>query len=33
VRLSVTTVVPEGTRAIGESAEVFSLWLSAGGTP
>jgi hypothetical protein len=33
VRLSVTTVVPEGTRPVGESAEVFSLWLSAGGTP
>jgi hypothetical protein len=33
VRLSVTTVVPEGTRPAGESAEVFSLWLSAGGRP
>jgi hypothetical protein len=33
VRLSVTTVVPEGTRPKGESAEVFSLWLSVGGTP
>jgi hypothetical protein len=32
VRLSVTTVVPEGTRPKGESAEVFSLWLSVGGT-
>jgi hypothetical protein len=32
VRLSVTTVVPEGTRPVGESAEVFSLWLTAGGT-
>jgi Calcineurin-like phosphoesterase len=31
VRLSVTTVVPEGTRPKGESAEVFSLWLSVGG--
>jgi hypothetical protein len=28
VRLSVTTVVPEGTRPTGESAEVFSLWLT-----
>lgn len=28
VRLSVTTVVPEGTRAKGESAEVFSVWLT-----
>ena len=28
VRLAVTTVVPEGTRAAGESAEVFSLWLT-----
>lgn len=27
VRLSVTTVVPEGKRAKGESAEVYSLWL------
>ncbi|HET9041074.1 MAG TPA: metallophosphoesterase [Gemmatimonadales bacterium] len=33
VRLSVTTVVPHGTRPEGESAEVFSLWLSVGGTP
>ena len=33
VRLSVTTVVPEGTRPKGESAEVFSLWLEEkGGT-
>lgn len=31
VRLSVTTVVPEGERAEGESAEVFSLWLTVGG--
>jgi hypothetical protein len=28
VRLSVTTVVPEGTRAKGESAEVYSAWLT-----
>ena len=28
MRLSVTTVVPEGQRAAGESAEVFSLWLA-----
>jgi hypothetical protein len=28
VRLAVTTVVPEGKRPAGESAEVFSLWLS-----
>lgn len=28
VRLSVTTVVPEGQRPVGESAEVFSLWLA-----
>jgi hypothetical protein len=28
VRLSVTTVVREGTRPKGESAEVFSLWLT-----
>jgi len=28
VRLSVTTVVPEGSRAKGESAEVYSLWLT-----
>jgi hypothetical protein len=32
VRLSVTTVVPEGKRPAGESAEVFSLWLSTGPT-
>jgi hypothetical protein len=33
VRLSVTTVVPEGTRPKGESAEVYSLWLTEeGGT-
>jgi hypothetical protein len=32
VRLSVTTVVPEGTRPAKESAEVFSLWLTVGGT-
>lgn len=31
VRLSVTTVVPEGTRPKGESAEVFSIWLTGGG--
>jgi hypothetical protein len=31
VRLSVTTVVPEGERAEGESAEVFSLWLTGAG--
>jgi len=29
VRLSVSTVVPEGTRPVGESAEVYSLWLTA----
>jgi len=28
VRLSVTTVVPEGTRVTGESAEVYSVWLT-----
>lgn len=28
MRLSVTTVVPEGQRPVGESAEVFSLWLA-----
>jgi hypothetical protein len=28
VRLSVTTVVPEGTRRLGESNEVYSLWLT-----
>jgi hypothetical protein len=33
VRLSVTTVVPEGKRLKGESAEVYSLWLTdEGGT-
>ena len=33
VRLSVTTVVPEGKRPKGESAEVYSLWLmDEGGT-
>jgi hypothetical protein len=33
MRLSVTTVVPEGKRPRGESAEVYSLWLTeAGGT-
>jgi hypothetical protein len=31
VRLSVTTVVPEGERPEDESAEVFSLWLTIGG--
>ena len=31
VRLSVTTVVPEGERPEGESAEVFSLWLTEEG--
>jgi hypothetical protein len=31
VRLSVTTVVPEGERPEGESAEVYSLWLTEGG--
>ncbi len=31
VRLSVTTVVQEGTREEGESAEVFSLWLTGEG--
>ena len=31
VRLSVTTVVPEGTRPKGESAEVYSLWLAEKG--
>lgn len=31
VRLSVTTVVPEGERPVGESAEVFSLWLTEQG--
>jgi hypothetical protein len=31
VRLSVTTVVPEGERPEGESAEVFSLWLTGEG--
>jgi hypothetical protein len=28
MRLSVTTVVPEGQRPVGESAEVYSLWLT-----
>jgi calcineurin-like phosphoesterase family protein len=28
VRLSVTTVVPAGTRRLGESNEVYSLWLT-----
>jgi Calcineurin-like phosphoesterase len=28
VRLSITTVVPEGKRVKGESAEVYSLWLT-----
>jgi hypothetical protein len=28
MRLSVTTVVPQGQRPVGESAEVFSLWLT-----
>jgi hypothetical protein len=33
MRLSVTTVVPEGKRPKGESAEVYSLWLTPeGGT-
>ncbi len=31
VRLSVTTVVPEGKRPKGESAEVYSLWLTEDG--
>ncbi len=31
VRLSVTTVAPEGERPEGESAEVFSLWLTGEG--
>jgi hypothetical protein len=31
VRLSVTTVVEEGSRKEGESAEVFSLWLTEEG--
>ena len=31
VRLSVTTVVPDGTRPKGESAEVYSLWLAEKG--
>ncbi len=31
VRLSVTTVVPEGERPHGESAEVYSLWLTEEG--
>jgi Calcineurin-like phosphoesterase len=33
VRLSVTTVVPEGERPKGESAEVYSLWLTEEGGP
>jgi hypothetical protein len=28
VRLSVTTVVPAGERPVGESAEVYSMWLT-----
>jgi hypothetical protein len=31
VRLSVTTVVPDGERPNGESAEVYSLWLTEEG--
>jgi hypothetical protein len=31
VRLSVTTVVPTGARTLGESAEVYSLWLTQEG--
>jgi hypothetical protein len=31
VRLSVTTVVPQGERPEGESAEVFSMWLTQEG--
>jgi len=31
VRLSVTTVVPQGKRPEGESAEVFSMWLTPEG--
>jgi hypothetical protein len=31
VRLSVTTVVPQGERPEGESAEVFSIWLTGEG--
>jgi hypothetical protein len=31
VRLSVTTVVPDGERPKGESAEVYSLWLTGEG--
>jgi hypothetical protein len=31
VRLSVTTVVPAGARTLGESAEVYSLWLTQEG--
>lgn len=30
IRLSVTTVAPEGKRPVGESAEVYSLWLTTG---
>jgi Calcineurin-like phosphoesterase len=33
IRLSVTTVVPEGRRPRGESAEVYSLWLTDPGGP
>jgi hypothetical protein len=33
IRLSVTTVVPEGQRPKGESAEVYSLWLTEPGGP
>jgi hypothetical protein len=31
VRLSVMTVVPQGERPEGESAEVFSMWLTEEG--
>ena len=31
VRLSVTTVVPDGERLDGESAEVYSMWLTEEG--
>jgi hypothetical protein len=31
VRLSVTTVVKQGERPEGESAEVFSMWLTPEG--
>jgi hypothetical protein len=33
MRLSVTAVVPEGERPKGESAEVYSLWLTLEGGP